>query len=141
MRFSFKTFSDTNSLFIIRGKDLMPEQKDLSKWKIDIDFIIPGPRKIKIKKNLLTLEFKVHPFIGKTPPDVTGRVREFDPEEEWVGFEVFGVVDLALDEPSDINRVNAGDIFVKINDEPKVKLSQNSNFNWAIEGRLDFVYQ
>jgi hypothetical protein len=139
MKFYFKTFSDTKSLFIIRGKDLLPEQKDLRKWKIDIDFSIPGPRKSKLKKKSLILEFKVHPFIGKTPPDVTGRVREFDAEEEWVGVEVFGVVDLELNEISDINRVDAGEISIKMDNGIKAKLSQSSTFNWAIEGRLDFT--
>jgi hypothetical protein len=55
-----------------------------------------------------------------------------------VGVEVFGVVDLELNEPSDIDRVDAGEISIKMDDGLKAKLSQNSTFNWAIEGRLDF---
>ena len=138
MKVNFKTDSDTNSLFMIRGKDLSPEQKDTSKWKIDLEFCIPGPNKTVIKKSNLDLIFSPHYLSGSMPPDVTGRTRQLDAEDEWIGIEVSGSVDLDLTDSNSLTRLNSLSIAIKMGDQKKIKLSQKVEFDWAMEGRLLF---
>ena len=72
------------------------------------------------------------------PPDVTGRTRQLDAEDEWIGIEVSGSVDLDLTDSNSLTRLNSLSIAIKMGDQKKIKLSQKVEFDWAMEGRLLF---
>ena len=138
MKVKFKTVSDTNCLFMIKGRDLNQSQKNLTEWKIDFDASIAGPRRTIIKKKGTQIEIAFFPLVGKMPKDVTGKVRVLPAEDEWVGVSISGTSDLILENLELLEDVDAYPIYLKIGKE-RFKLSGDTPFDWAMEGRLAFT--
>lgn len=138
MKVDFKTISDTQSFILIKGSDLNESERNSEGWSIDFDISIPGPSKTKFNKSNLNINCKIHTLRGKMPADVTGRVRNLPAKDDFVGVEIWGSVDINLDDDDLIPRLQASQVSIKMN-KKKVKLNLDTKFNWAMEGRLQFT--